>query len=251
MRDKTYPLCVWLIILSFVALLAACGDGSQSGAAPGESLPREGVEQGSGVQLLPQEHWLDHNRVYVFDASGSMADSRCSGSQSKLEVAKPAILSSATASMDTMNVGLIVFNGGWNSPRVELPLSKDKAALSRLVGAVTTGGGTPLKEAISLAVEQLTAQMALQNGYGWYELVVVTDGEAQDVAGMQEVVKQAVGTKPIRIGAIGFCTDQGHSLNMPGYTSYVAASNAVQLEAGLKGALAETPVFDSKEFRAQ
>lgn len=238
----------FLGVLALLMFLAACDDPSRP-ESPQATAPVVSGTQGGSVALLPQEQWLDKNVLFVLDGSGSMSDAECSGNRSKLEVAKAAVGSAALRSMEQANVGLIVFNGMFSNPRVVVMLSRDKTLLARAVNEVTSGGRTPLWGAISIAHKELTERMERQAGYGDYVIVVVTDGAATDMSYgelREEVVKLAE-RSPIRISVIGFCLGE-HSLNIPGSTQYVQASDPESLKRGLEQALAETPVFDSRNW---
>jgi hypothetical protein len=188
------------------------------------------------------------NYYVVFDASGSMTDSRCAGDRSKLEVAKQALLRFASRLPANANLGLHVFDA--QGIRQVLPLGPlDREALEHNVRSIRAGGGTPLAESALEAYAVLTAQGRKQLGYGEYHLVIVTDGEATG-EDPRAAVNRIVGESPVIVNTIGFCISDTHSLNQAGRVVYKAADNPAALEQTLADVLAEAPSFDVTRFEA-
>jgi hypothetical protein len=98
------------------------------------------------------------------------------------------------------------------------------------------------------AYKAFTDQGRRQLGYGEYTIVVVTDGIANSIPQLQQVVDKIIATTPINIYSIGFCIGKEHSLNQPGRTLYKSADNPEQLDKGLREVLAESESFDEVEF---
>lgn len=190
---------------------------------------------------------IKRNYYVVFDASGSMLQSKCSGNESKLAVAKRALVEFAAKLPADGNLGLSVFDAG--GVRELIPMAAiNKEAAAKAIGMVEAGGGTPLTEAIQKAYTALAAQGRKQLGYGDYNLVVVTDGEASgtDPRGIVDTVLRE---SPIVLHTVGFCIGETHSLNQPGRVVYRAADNPAELASGLADVLAESPTFDAKSFK--
>jgi Mg-chelatase subunit ChlD len=138
-------------------------------ASAWQQLPKEGV--------VLEENKIAKNYYIVFDGSGSMGDSGCSGNVSKSEAAKNALKKFFSLLPDDVHTGLLTFDR--DGIREVLPIGVHSSEdLTEKVRAVQPGGGTPLSTAIYRAVKSLESQGQKQLGYGEYTLVVVTDGEA-------------------------------------------------------------------------
>ncbi len=192
------------------------------------------------------ENILAKNYVLIFDGSGSMMERRCSGSKRKIEVAKTAVTEWAKSIPEDANVGLVAFHENALS-RLSLT-GKTRAEFLKVVNGIAAGGGTPLGRAVNLAHAMLVQQARSQLGYGEYHIVVVTDGEANNLQALASAVKAVLDTSPILIHTIGFCINERHSLNQPGKTMYKTADNPQALRKGLQEVLAEAQSFDVKTF---
>ena len=182
------------------------------------------------------------NYYVILDGSGSMADSGCSGSLSKMDAAKEALARFAGVVPRKAQLGLLAFDQHGVSERVALGLDNRDRFVEE-VRKVSAGGQTPLKSSIAAGVARLEEAARRQLGYGEYNLVVVTDGEA--VPGSEDprgVVNDVLGRSPVAIHTIGFCIGSNHSLNQPGRTLYKAAQNPDELKAGLEDVLAESEI---------
>jgi Ca-activated chloride channel homolog len=192
------------------------------------------------------ENLLAKNYFLVFDGSGSMSESGCSGNRPKIDVARETVVKWAADVPSDANLGLYAFHNDTSSA---LPLANGpRDEFDTMVGSIGAGGGTPLSDAILYACEALTAQAQKQLGYGEYTVVVVTDGIANDEKRLQKTVDAVLASTPLTIYSIGFCIGERHSLNQPGRTVYKAADNPEQLAKGLEDVLAESESFDAAEF---
>jgi Ca-activated chloride channel homolog len=190
---------------------------------------------------------IKRNYYLVFDASGSMAQSKCSGNESKLAVAKRALVEFTSKLPLDVNLGLSVFDD--RGVRELIPLGAiNRSAAAQAIATVNAGGGTPLAESIQQAYAALTAQGRKQLGYGEYNLVVVTDGDAS-TADPRTVVDAVLRDSPVVLHTVGFCIGETHSLNQPGRVVYRAADNPAELASGLADVLAEAPTFDAQSFK--
>lgn len=202
----------------------------------------------SGEPPPPAADLAVKNVYVVFDASGSMDDVSCSGSGlRKLDEARAALTEFLKSVKPNVNLGLLIFDGYGPSERVELGLD-NRARFLDQVKSTVAGGGTPLLQAMAMAFESLGVQAQKQLGYGEYNLIVVTDGEASNGQNPEPVVSELASKTPVAIHTIGFCLDGSHSLNQPGKTSYRSADNVEKLRAGLEEVLAEAASFDVKSF---
>ena len=188
------------------------------------------------------------NYYIVLDASGSMKDVACSGSQSKMETAKSALAAFAESVPADANLGLQVFDN--RGVREWLPLGTgNRERFIRLVSEVSATGNTPLRDSVDQAYARLMAQGRQQLGYGEYHLVIVTDGEASSGQDPTLVVNALLKNSPIVLHTIGFCIGTNHSLNQAGRTIYKAADNPEALRKGLGDVLAEAPQFSVAKFK--
>lgn len=193
------------------------------------------------------DNLLASNIYIVFDASGSMGDGGCSGGESKIRVAKRAVLEFAKSIPANINLGMVAFDN--SGTRERLPLSPlNYQNLESSITAVRYGGGTPLSAAMRIGYKALTEQGKKQLGYGEYHLLVVTDGRANNVSDLNIEVNRILKYSPVVIDTIGFCIDESHSLHQPGKTNYSTASDYDSLVKGMRSVLAEAPSFSVSEF---
>jgi Ca-activated chloride channel homolog len=202
-------------------------------------IAESSLQQGAGV-LLTKNYYL------VIDGSGSMDDSGCSGGLRKIDAAKEAVAKFVTAIPADANVGLLVFDEQGIGERV--PLGQDRTLVKQHIHNIMASGGTPLLTAMSDAYRAITLQAQKQFGYGEYHMVVVTDGEANNGQDPSDIVSKILQESPVTIHTIGFCIGSGHSLNLPGITSYYTANNPEELLAGLQNVLAESTEYTTTHF---
>jgi Ca-activated chloride channel homolog len=220
----------------------------QAGKAPTPRWPFAAAAESQPVSTgADAAASIQRNYYVVFDASGSMAQSKCSGNESKLTVAKRALVEFTAKLPADANLGLLVFDSGGVRELITLA-TVNKNAAAQAINMVDAGGATPLAEAIQKAYLALTAQGRKQLGYGDYNLVVVTDGEASG-SDPRTVVDTVLRDSPVVLHTVGFCIGETHSLNQPGRVVYRAADNPAELASGLADVLAESPTFDAKSFK--
>ncbi|MBI4425257.1 MAG: VWA domain-containing protein [Elusimicrobia bacterium] len=187
------------------------------------------------------------NYYVVLDGSGSMTEEGCSGGDSKMNAAKRALAEFAKAVPPGAQLGLLAFDGRGLAERVPLAAGNRELFVQE-VQNVMAAGGTPLLSAVSMGIDKLEEQARRQLGYGEYNLVVVTDGEASRGEDPRPAVDTILARSPVAIHTIGFCVGQDHSLNQPGRTLYKTAQSPEELRAGLGQVLAESETFDVKAF---
>lgn len=192
------------------------------------------------------ENLTAKNYLLIFDGSGSMQDKKCSGDRQKIEVAKKAVAVWSKNIPANANLGLFAFH---NLGTLSLPLAAgNRDAFNQAIGQIQAGGKTPLSDAMIYAYNTFTEQGQRQLGYGEYTIVVVTDGYANSISRLNDVVDKVLSRSPITIYSIGFCIGEAHSLNQPGRTIYKSADNPQQLQTGLQEVLAESESFDEDAF---
>jgi Mg-chelatase subunit ChlD len=188
------------------------------------------------------------NYYLVLDASGSMMDSTCSSAQTnKMQSAISALKHFASQLPDDANFGLAVFLYGELKELLLLGKS-NRQEVGKLLARIIPSGGTPLDQAIDFGYQKLLSQGKRQQGYGEYNLVIVTDGLASGGHNPEHAVERVLKESPIVLHTIGFCIAQDHSLNWPGLTLYHSANDPESLKQGLVNVLAESPEFDLSSF---
>ncbi|MCZ4311404.1 VWA domain-containing protein [Vibrio pomeroyi] len=187
------------------------------------------------------------NYYVVFDGSGSMNDDQCGDGRSRIDAAKGSIKKFFNAIPADSNVGLFVFDN--NGSREVSPLKAvNVGSLTKMIDQVRAGDGTPLGYSLAVAYKSLLEQGQKQQGYGDYNIVVVTDGAAGDQKLMEDSVSYITTNSPVSIHTIGFCLGNGHTLNQQGVVNYKSATNSAELVSGLQSVLAEAESFDTSSF---
>ena len=165
----------------------------------------------------------------------------------KIEIAKKALKRFISLIPENANIGLAAFDRRANSERAALGTSRD--IIMEKVDEIRAGGSTPLGESVEIAYDKLGLQAKRQLGYGEYNLVIITDGQATDEYLLNNSVAMILRDSPIIIHTIGFQIGTGHSLNQPGKIYYKTADNIEELSKGLDSVLAELQDFSVKEFK--
>ncbi|GAB5387343.1 MAG: hypothetical protein Alpg2KO_03110 [Alphaproteobacteria bacterium] len=207
------------------------------------------VSQSSAVALDSQP--LRRNFYIVFDGSGSMAEDDC-GNRPKIETARDAFQLFLDTVPQGDNLGLFVFDGNGMGERV--PLGNGRANRDNIINqvqAIRTGRSTPLSRSVWEGLRALGTQAMMQRGYGDYNLVIITDGRADNDRTLRKQVANVTGRTPIQIYTIGFCINDQHPLNIPGKVEYRSAMSGDELTRGLQGVLAEAESFDVDSFSAE
>lgn len=251
-----------LKVISISLLLAGCDNNNKSATSHTDAAAaRSGAEEHLYGQRGADQSWpenieqADHiandltAKTYylVIDGSGSMEDRSCGGGRTRIETAKRVINDFLLSIPADANSGLYVFDSTKNAERAPIA-PHEPTKLQEIVNRIIAGNGTPLGAAIRHGAQKLTEQARRQQGYGEYNLVVVTDGDAGDAGVMKEQVDLISQQSPIAIHTIGFCIDGRHALNQPNIINYRDASNASELLSGLQAVLAESESFDVTAF---
>lgn len=190
------------------------------------------------------------NYYLVFDASGSMQESNCSGGHTKIDTAKQSVTQFISKIPADANIGLVIFDQSGVYERAVLARSSRETIVQQINRAVA-GGGTPLNTSIQHAYQALTEQAQKQLGYGEYHLIVVTDGVASKGEDPSDTVQRLIEESPVVLHTIGFCISGTHALNQAGLTIYKSANNPLELERGLDSVLAEVNDFKIDSFQGQ
>lgn len=243
--SKKFVLGGGLIVAISLAQLVGCDGGPTGATQSSTSTPTTWPPTGQDVALV--SNLTARNYYVIFDGSGSMSNAACQGDGSKMEQSRVALAAFAQGISKNANLGLLAFDNQGITERIALD-TDNREQFTHEVDKVTPSGQTPLADSIRKGREALEQQARRQLGYGEYNLVIVTDGEAssgQDPSGeVDSILRQT----PIMIHTIGFCIGTRHSLNQPGRTIYKAANSPDELQRGLDEVLAESPSFDVKQF---
>ena len=205
-------------------------------------------ESAEASVLTAAEDLIAKNYYLVLDASGSMMEDSCeSGSSNKMKSAIDALGHFASQLPEDANFGLAVFLYG--ELKELLPLGKNnRNDVVNRVSQIIPSGGTPLDLAVNFGYKKLLAQGMLQQGYGEYNLVIITDGIATSGHEPMRAVTHMLTEAPVALHTIGFCVEESHSLNLAGLTVYRSANDPESLKQGLVEVLAESPDFDLSSF---
>ena len=202
-----------------------------------------------GKEVVLDKNLIARNYYVVFDGSGSMDDKACGSNDKKIMVARRALGEWGKTISSDANLGLLTFDNRGIAERVTLGVGgKNRNNFTNEINVAGPSGGTPLYSAIVIAYEKLENQARKQLGYGEYNLVVVTDGEANVGENPKQIVNYVSENSPVVIHTIGFCIGSNHSLNQRGRTNYKEANNPESLKDGLKEVLAESSTFDPNVF---
>lgn len=171
--------------------------------------------------------------VILLDDSGSMS--------AEMADAKSAVLSAVEQLPDSGKLAVLALNAG--SVLAPTPVPQARAELEDALRRVIADGNTPLGERMLDAYGVLSAEAALQRGFGTYRLVITTDGQASNAEALRDAMVQILSGSPIEIATIGLGIGEGHPLNMPGQTQYVSVDTVAEFATALSAATAEQTSF--------
>jgi Mg-chelatase subunit ChlD len=187
--------------------------------------------------LFAEDLTLRKNVLIIFDDSGSM-NSGGFFSNTRITRAKKAITSVLSNLDETYNVGIITLNKGYIYPLE--PLNKINAI--RVVKKLRADGGTNLTRAIKKGSDVLEQQRKKQAGYGFYNMIIVTDGAADNNRKMLKEVDSAI-SKGITIQTVGLDISR-HKLKS--VTKFTEASSVSELTQAISKAINSEISLDSK-----
>lgn len=224
---------IWYLSFLSVILLTA---GSGCRTIPANSplfIPPQLENQAKTTSLLQK------NVVVILDASGSMRDNMSlSSSQSKMEVAKAALWEVLKRLPEDINVGLLVFGAKNVKDDWIYPLTyRHDVTLRSAIECPQPGWNTPLGAFIKKGADSLLKQRAKQNGYGSYQLLIVTDGQATDPKLVKKYLPEVL-ARGIRVDVVGIKMTSRHELATKVH-SYRNGSDFESLTRALTDAIAE------------
>jgi uncharacterized protein with von Willebrand factor type A (vWA) domain len=226
------------LLLSAVLMIIAGGCSTKDKAAESESASDSVSEQ--SAPFADESELSKKNYYLIFDGSGSMRGE-------KIKTAKEAVKRFIQLIPSDANIGLAAFDSNGSSERAALGSERDH--ILAMVDSISVGGATPLGASIDIAHGRFAEQGKKQRGYGEYNLVIITDGQATDGSRLTKAVDAILKKSPIVIHTIGFHIGSGHPLNQPGKIYYKTAYNFEELSQGLESVLAETEEFTVTEFK--
>ena len=253
-KNSGFSLLELMIVVSIIAILVSIFGPMFSGRPGNSPQSTEMVSVSSAPKSIwppvpkddeliqPADNLLAKNYFVIFDDSGSMNSSECSAGKTKMEAAKEALVMFAKSVPTDANLGLMTFDENW----LKVPLGvNNRSSFVNLVMSEIADNNTPLDGALKEAYAIISEQGQKQSGYGEYNIVVVTDGEAT-IGSIVDIITST----PIIIQTIGFCIGEGHPLNQPDRMVYRVAENPQELQEGLTSVLAESPTFSVSDFQA-
>jgi uncharacterized protein YegL len=152
------------------------------------------------------------NVVIILDASGSMKSNMRNIRVQKMDSAKRALKEVLKTVPQNTQIGLLVFSGTNVENHWVYPLGpRNDARLNRVIDMIDPGGGTPLGAYIKIGAERLIQERKNQMGYGQYRLLIVTDGQAQDIQLVNDYTPDVL-SRGITVDVIGVDMAQNHTL---------------------------------------
>jgi len=179
----------------------------------------------AALQAADDDPLLRKNVILIFDDSSSM-------SGSKIDRAQAASQSVIMKLSENYNFGIYALNRREIFPLQPVTDSSRRAAVMK-TQELRASGTTPLGEAIVHATDMLLRQRDAQSGYGYYIIVIATDGEANDTQKMLDAVNAAI-EKGVMIKTIGI-NIHNHALSW--VTQFTEASSVQELSRAMERAV--------------
>jgi len=177
------------------------------------------------------------NVVIVVDASGSMGEKMGRSGMLKIDAAKSAIKEVLRGIPPDTRIGLLVFSSRGNNGWVYPLAPRDDAKLLPAIDGLQQGGGTPLGVFMKHGANELLKARKLQYGYGYYRLLIVTDGEANDNHLVDQYTPDII-SRGITMDVIGVDMRSRHTLARKVH-SYRAADDPESLTRAIQQVFAE------------
>ena len=189
--------------------------------------------------LLSTQIFAADSYVFLVDTSGSM-DEKAKGTRlSKMDVAKKSMKEVVDGMNDDCDVGLVSFSGWLYKPS---KINKDE--LYKSIDQLEATGGTPLGEYMKYAADELLQMRIKGDRGGIYNLIIVTDGEANDNRLVTRYLPEII-QRGLIVKAIGLNMDRTHTLASMA-NEYINANDPNSLTTSLKKYVAEAK-FDDKQ----
>jgi hypothetical protein len=160
----------------------------------------------------------------------------------KIKAAQTALIEAIAKAPDDTNIGILTFNG-W----LYRPGPMDKPKLEAAIKATYPGGGTPLWSYMQAAATELLKLRQANGNVGFYKILVVTDGQAQDQY-LAEDSSDKIGylsdilRRGITIDCIGVMMNSDHYLATRINGTYMKADDPESLKKAVAKSVAEIGV---------
>lgn len=183
--------------------------------------------------------------VVLLDDSGSMEEPMQSGAGRvrRIDAAKVALTKVLEQLPPGTRFGLLTLNSQRQDSHWLIPLAPLEGIDWReRVAEIEAQGGTPLGEFLKQGADALLAARATQP-YGFYRLLIVTDGEANDPQFVSSYLPEIL-ARGVIVDVIGVDMNGEHSLARRAH-SYRRADDAAALQRAVAEVFAETAADDA------
>lgn len=185
------------------------------------------------INLFSQES-LKQTLVVVFDNSGSMEEYLEGSNERKISVAKNCLINSISKLPTGSKLGLILIN---NTKTIEEEsINKIDSNTYNKINSIEAFGGTHLSTPIIVGANLLLKERQKYKNE-IYRLLIITDGEAEDVDIVGLKVLEIM-SRGITVDCIGLNMKKNHSLSNK-VSHYMNANTKVQLFDSINQSLAE------------
>jgi hypothetical protein len=171
----------------------------------------------------------------ILDDSGSMG--------SDMEPAKRAVIEALGAMQPQDRVAVIGLN--WGVILDFTAVEEARRTLPDALRPVLSDGPTPLTRAVQVARRGLESEAAQARGFGTYQMIITTDGDADDGVSLTMAIEDLARTTPIQIATIGIGISGRHVLRRDDLGRFVDVSNVSGLQDALQAAVAENASFEA------
>lgn len=171
----------------------------------------------------------------ILDDSGSMGR--------EMEPAKRAVEQALQAMQATDRVAVIGLNSGLILEFTTVSEAQD--AIAAALRPVRSDGPTPLTRAVRVARGLLEIEASGARGFGTYQMIITTDGAADDGNALNAAIEDLARNTPIQITTIGIAISNRHVLRRDDVGRFVDVSNIAGLQDALQAAIAENASFEA------
>lgn len=202
--------------------------------------------------LLASLAYSNDCTIIVFDTSGSMDQYIRSEQDTRMNVAKKALIEVLKDVPSTTKIGIVTFEG------TVYPLGYlDAQKVKNSVLSLFSFGGTPLYEAIKISADRLLLEREVNGNVGLYKLLIVTDGEASDSylnnsssypdGSYQPGILEDVISRNIILDVIALDMENDHLLMSSNNGLDMKGNDYESLKNSLSSSFAEVQINDSTE----
>ncbi len=238
---KSVLITIGLIVLVAVVVLEQTGPGDEDTAYESTAplVPDwAAIANWPAADIGRADAMPDPGRRYtaiILDDSGSMG--------SDMEPAKRAVIDALGAMQPQDRVAVIGLN--WGVILAFTPVAEARETLPAALRPVLSDGPTPLTRAVDVARRGLEAEAAQARGFGAYQMIITTDGAADDGVSLTMAIEDLARSTPIQIATIGIDIGPRHVLRRDDLGRFVDVSNISGLQEALQAAVAENTRFEA------